>query len=132
MGTRDQMAEQCHPTCRHCMSTATYSTAPSRTSFAFSRDPEAGSSWQIPTQEAENSGNIDFSIGDKKHSLPTTHIHNPPMDGRAESSGPRAGSDPQGLATQPSQISSSLYHPLPAAAQTLLIHLPGPHRGICS
>lgn len=34
---------------------------PGRNRFAFSRDPKAGSSWQLPTQEAENSENTYFS-----------------------------------------------------------------------
>lgn len=114
----------------HCHLLCAQLAVPSRNRFAFSRDPKAGSSWQLPTEEAENSENTYFSHEIKSAPfLSLTHIHNSATDGRAESSGLRAGiasSSATGACCIGQTISSSLYHPLLSAAQTLLlIYLPG-------
>lgn len=92
MGTRDQMAEQCHPTCGHCMSTATYSAVPAGPGLLSPEIQKLGAAGSYPHRRQETLGILIFPYEIKStHFLPLTRIHNLAMDGRAESSGPRAG-----------------------------------------
>lgn len=59
--------------------------SPQQQPVCFLRDLGAGSSWQLATQEAESSENAGFSQEIK------SRAHNSATDGRAESSGLRAG-----------------------------------------
>lgn len=111
---------------------------PSRNGFAFSRDPKAGSSWQLPTQEAENSENTYFSHEIKSAPfLSLTHIHNSATDGRAESSGLRAGIASSSATGACRTAQTNLFLSLPPAPvcgtdTAINIHTGGWHRGICS
>lgn len=122
----------------HCHLLCAQLAVPSRNRFAFSRDPKAGSSWQLPTQEAENSENTYFSHEIKSAPfLSLTHIHNSATDGRAESSGLRAGIASSSATGACCIGQTNLFlslPPAPVCSTDTAINIPtgGPCRGIWS